>query len=208
MVGFYIGAVYAYFMGCTNPSRENEMMETALHGLTPLELIDTAILNEDIAAEYYEHLAKDAVKAENASLALFFRDQGRRERGQYNQLAKFRVESGLGKRTFDGATVRWLSPEADQIHAWDLSQKVDLDTALRIVEEAERKAEKFYRDAEQEVDDPDLACLFHWLAEEEARHGHLALSERGRQERDGAIPLPEYADLGYGFGAGSGEGER
>lgn len=41
-----------------------------------------------------------------------------------------------------------------------------IDIAVRI----EENGEQFFRDAAREFSEPDLASLFHWLADEEAQH--------------------------------------
>ncbi|MBF0170372.1 MAG: ferritin family protein [Nitrospinae bacterium] len=175
-------------------------METTLHRLTFTELLDTATLSEAMAADYYDRLAALADQAGNGEVALFFRDQANRERGHCNRLCKYRDDHGLGDYRTLGAHQRWLSPEIDEPREWDLSREADLNTVLRVVEQAEERAERFYREAAEQADDPVLAQLFLSLANEEARHGRLARTERGRRERQGDLPLPDYDDLGVGQG--------
>lgn len=175
-------------------------MASVIQRLSAAELVETAIMNEKLAADHYGRLAEYATKADNTEVALFFHDQSNRERGHYNRLYKYRVRSGLGKNRTLGETLRWLSPEADAGREWELNVEMDLDTALRLTEEAEEKAQRFYCEAADDVDDPELSRLFSQLADEEEKHSRLAETLRSRYESKGKIEAPDYDDLGFGFG--------
>ncbi len=173
-------------------------MNTILKGLTLTEILDSATLSERMAAEYFDHLAAWARDDGNTAVAGFFVDQANRERGHCNQLAHYREKHGLREYREPQDELPWISPEAAGWHKDDQDRQFDLDTALTVVEQNEAKAERFYREAAQEVDDPDLQGLFTRLADEEAAHRRHALAERGRKERLEDMALPDYEDLGYG----------
>lgn len=170
-------------------SKEIERMSMA-------EIINTAIINEKMAADNYDRIADECAKVNNEKGAEFFRDQANRERGHFNSLVKCKSKKFRGEDTPAlGEVVRWVTDET-QI-APEKIATMSFDDALMTVEDREQAAEIFYRQAASVVPDQAVAAFFDSLADEEAHHTYLALRLRTQSEMRGLVEAPEYADLGY-----------
>jgi rubrerythrin len=160
------------------------------------EIINTAIINEKMAADNYDRIADECDKVDNVAGSGFFRDQANRERGHFNSLVKCKSKIFHGEDTpAVGEVVRWVTDETQV--APEQIATMSFDDALRTVEERERSAEIFYRQSASMVTNRAVAAFFENLADEEAHHTYLALKLRSQSEIKGLVDAPEYADLGY-----------
>lgn len=169
----------------------------AIEKMSVAEVINTAIINEKIAADNYNSIGKEYDKLGKAKMAEFFRDQASREEGHYNRLVKFKSNMTDSVNSPEvGEVMRWVTNEA--IFPAEKIASMNIDTALKIIEERERIAERFYRISAKAAVDETIADLFIALADEEAHHVYLSQKERFRNEQKGLIEEPAYTDLGYG----------
>lgn len=158
------------------------------------EVINTAIYNEKLAMDHYSALAAVLDKAGNSSAAIFFAEQGSREKGHYNSLTKYRDKNFPDSKVAVGETVKWITREVTE----ESAMQAGLEDAIKVVEEAEKSAEKFYRDAIEKADDPEAKDLFGKLADDEANHFRIMGRLRAILESKGKIEPPDFADLGMG----------
>ena len=158
------------------------------------QVINSAIYNERLAMEHYVSLADVLDKAGDAAAAQFFTDQGNREKGHFNSLMKYKEKMFPDSKIAVGETLKWITREVTE----ESSVKAGLEDALKVVEEAERNAEKFYRDAIAGAEDQEARQLFEKLADDEARHCRIMGRLRARLEAKGTIEPPDFADLGMG----------
>jgi rubrerythrin len=163
--------------------------------MTSAEILNTAIYNEKLAADHYDSLAVLCLKAGNKLVADFFVDQANRERGHFNRLLKLKTR----RHGFDspalGENVRWIVSETGA--GSQVSPDITVDEALRLVEEREKEAVKFYTVIAEKTSDQVLSAMFKALADEEASHQYLARNLRSRMEMKGLVEEVDYVDLGF-----------
>jgi len=158
------------------------------------DAVNTAIYNEKLSMDNYHHLAAYCRKAGNLSVAGFFEEQSKREKGHYNSLVKYKEKNALVSTLAPGEMVAWLSKEA--MEDADISAEISLDDALAFIEEGEKSAERFYRQAAADAQNPELAEFFGKLADDEGHHLYLAGKIRTRLEQEGVVEPADYMDLG------------
>ncbi|MDH5757561.1 MAG: hypothetical protein OEZ55_12940, partial [Nitrospinota bacterium] len=145
------------------------------------QVINSAIYNEKLAMEHYAALSKVLKKAGDSGAAQFFEDQGNREKGHFNSLMKYKEKMFPDSKVAVGETIKWITREVTD----EAGTQAGLDDALKVVEEAEKTAEKFYRDAIAQAEDAEARELFEKLADDEARHFHIMGRLRARLEEKG-----------------------
>ncbi|MDH5639253.1 MAG: hypothetical protein OEZ04_12260 [Nitrospinota bacterium] len=158
------------------------------------QVINSAIYNEKLAMEHYSSLAEVLKKAGDAGAAQFFEEQGKREKGHFNSLMKYKENMFPDSKVAVGESISWITREVTD----EAGTQAGLDDALKVVEEAEKAAEKFYRNAVAEAEEPEARELFEKLADDEARHFRIMGRLRARLEEKGSIEPPDFADLGMG----------
>ncbi len=163
--------------------------------MTSVEILNTAIYNEKLAADHYDSLATLCLKAGNELVGDFFMDQANRERGHYNRLLKLKTRRHGSEGPSLGENVRWITPETGA--GSQISPDIRVDDALRLVEEREKDATEFYAMIARKTSDQVLAAMFKTLADEEARHQYLARNLRSRMEIKGLVEEVDYVDLGF-----------
>ncbi|MDH5509110.1 MAG: hypothetical protein OEZ32_02025 [Nitrospinota bacterium] len=156
------------------------------------QVINSAIYNEKLAMEHYASLAEVLKKAGDASAARFFEEQGKREKGHFNSLMKYKEKMFPDSKVAVGETISWITREVTD----EVGSLAGLDDALKVVEESEKAAEKFYRGAIDGAEEQEARILFEKLADDEARHGRIMGRLRARLEEKGSIEPPDFADLG------------
>lgn len=163
--------------------------------MTSVEILNTAIYNEKLAADHYDSLAALCLKAGNELVADFFVDQANRERGHYNRLLKIKTRGHGDEGPSLGENVRWITSETGA--GSQISPDISVDGALRLVEEREKDAAEFYAVVGGKTSDQALAAVFNDLADEEARHHYLARKLRSRMELKGLVEEVDYVDMGF-----------
>ena len=156
------------------------------------QVINTAIYNEKLAMDHYAALADVAKRAGNKPVAKFFSEQSKREKGHYNSLSKYKKKAFPSSKVAVGETVQWITREVTE----EAGTQAGLAEALTVVEEAEKSAEKFYKNASKSTKDKEARELFDNLAEEESRHRKIMARLRSRLETTGKIEPADIADLG------------
>ena len=160
-----------------------------------LQALNSAIYNERLAMEHYSALAEVVGKSGDPSVAQFFEDQSNREKGHFNSLMKQKERLfPEGSDVAVGETVKWITREVTA----ESGAQAGLDDALKVVEEAEKTAQKFYLDAAKGTEDQEVKELFEKLAEEEDRHHRTMGRLRVILETKGKIDPPDFEDLGMG----------
>ncbi|MBI4667381.1 MAG: ferritin family protein [Nitrospinae bacterium] len=163
--------------------------------MTAVEVINTAIYNEKLAAEHYEILCDMCLRAGNPSVSDFFHHQANRERGHYNRLIKLKRKRGKDNSPAVGEYIRWVLSESGA--GAKFLPSLNMDEALKMVESRENDACRFYSEAARKTTDPELAGIFAALAEEESHHQYLARKLRTDFEQKGIIDEMDYVDLGF-----------
>lgn len=127
------------------------------------ELLDFAIREEELAAEYYTNLA---AKVNEQHVRDTLLDMAEQERGHKNKLeavkSKGAVKSGLSR-------VSDLQI-ADYLVVVDPTPDLSFQGALIIAMKREKAAYKMYSDLAARSDNEELSKLFRFLAQEEAAH--------------------------------------
>ncbi|MDH4182779.1 MAG: ferritin family protein [Nitrospinota bacterium] len=160
--------------------------------MTAEQIINTAIYNEQLAQEHYTALSGVLQKGGNEAAAQFFAEQGKREKGHFNSLMKYKERLYPQSHVSVGETVKWITAEINA----ESGTQAGLADALIVVEMAEKTAEKFYRDALAKATDPEARELFEKLANDEARHFQIMGRIRAMLESKGKIEPEDFADLG------------
>jgi rubrerythrin len=163
--------------------------------MTSVEILNSAIYNEKLAADHYHSLADLCLRAGNQMVADFFKDQADRERGHYNRLLKLKTRRHGYEGPSLGENVRWIVSETGA--GSQVSADITVDDALRLVEEREKEAVEYYSVIAGKTSDRVLAAMFKTLADEEARHQQLAKTLRSRMEMKGLVEEVDYVDLGF-----------
>lgn len=162
--------------------------------MSSVEILNSAIYNEKLAADHYLSLADLCLRAGNQVVAKFFKDQADRERGHYNRLLKLKTSGHGSGGPVLGENVRWVVTETGA--GTQVSPDISVDAALQLVEDREKDAAEFYAVVAGKTTDKVLADIFKTLADEEAHHQYLAKNLRSRLEQKGVLEEVDYADLG------------
>lgn len=149
------------------------MKRNEIEPLSTREILKCAIQNEKIALENYHIIGEIMLNAYNFSVAQIFFEAAQVEKGHFRKLQKV-------LRRLYGIVVTDTTPlpfstgcapgSGDNACLLDIRTGMKQEDAIRFLEEAERAAEKFYREAVEKTERPDMKILFRALANEEGRH--------------------------------------
>lgn len=149
------------------------MKRNEIEPLSTREILKCAIQNEKIALENYNAIGEIMLNSYNFPVAQIFFEAAKVEKGHFRKLQK------VLKRLY-GIVVTDTTPlpfstgcapgSGDNACLLDIRTGMQEEDAIRFLEEAERAAEKFYREAVEKTERPDMKILFRALAVEEGRH--------------------------------------
>lgn len=150
------------------------MKRNEIEPFSTREILKCALQNEKIAHENYNIIGEIMLNSYNFSIARIFFEAAKVEKGHFRKLQK-------ALRRLYGIIVTDTTPlpfstgcapgGGDNACLLDIRTGMSQEDAVRFLEEAERAAEKFYREAVEVTERPDMKVLFKMLADEEGRHG-------------------------------------
>jgi len=133
------------------------------HFKTIDDILDFAIKNEEMAAELYDRLAKEA---KNAATKKFWEDLKEEEivhKVRLQGMKEGKLLNIISGKIMDLKIADYL-PEAE------ISENSDYQEALVFAMQAEKAEYKLYKDLAAKTDDPDMKKNLLILAQEEAKH--------------------------------------
>lgn len=127
------------------------------------EALDFAIKGEEEAVAFYSSLVD---KVEREEIKGVFKNFVKEEEGH-----KLKLESVKnGKRSFVEKKVSGGLDISDYLVEEEVTSDMDYQSALVIAMEKEKAAYKLYTDLTAQTEDPEIAEVFRFLAQEEANH--------------------------------------
>jgi rubrerythrin len=160
--------------------------------LSPAETLDLAVGVEEEARRRYLEFVDQMTLHHTEEAAEFFRkmaDLERSHRERLHDLREARFGTGPGVSEPPRQLLEVEAPEYGEVRAF-----MTVHRALDVALEAERKAERFYDDALEQVEDDELRSLFESLKNQEQRHQELIEKfRRTLPEEDTAVP-EDYVD--------------
>lgn len=152
------------------------MKRNEIEPLSTREILKCAIQNEKIAFENYNAIGEIMLNSDNFSVAQIFFEAAKVEKGHFRKLQKA-LKRLYGIIVTDATPLPFSTgcPPGSGDNACLLNIRAGMrqEDATRFLEEAERAAEKYYRDAVEMTERPDMKILFRTLADEEGRHRRL-----------------------------------
>ncbi len=149
------------------------MTRNDIEPLSTREVLKCAMQSEKIASEKYNAIGEVMLSSYNFATAQIFFEAAKVEKGHFLRLKK------ALKRLY-GIVVNDSTPlpfstvcapnSGDNACLVDIKSGMQEEDAIRYMEDVERAAEKFYRDAVDKTDRMDMKVLFRTLANEEGRH--------------------------------------
>lgn len=152
------------------------MKRNEIEPLSTREILKCAIQNEKIALENYNTIGEIMLNSYNFSVAQIFFEAAKVEKGHFRKLQKTlkRLYGIIVTETTPLPYSTGCAPgSGDNACLLDIRTGMHQEDAIRFLEVAERTAEKFYREAMEMTERPDMKVLFRMLADEEGRHGRL-----------------------------------
>lgn len=150
------------------------MKRNDMEPLSTREILKCAIQNEKIAQENYNTIGEIMLNSYNFAVAQIFFESANVEKGHFRKLQKAlkRLYGVIVTDTTPLPFTTGCAPgSGDNACLLDIRTGMQEDDAIQFLEEAERAAEKFYREAVEKTERPDMKVLFRMLADEEGRHG-------------------------------------
>lgn len=138
------------------------------------EVLDIAITNEKVAADFYTEMSRRCESSGKKEMADMFRDVVAMEEDHYHRLMK--VKKVLSKDSGETLTDmrEWPVPPAfaglGESSKKLISENLSMGEALELMKKAEREAEMFYIDAAEKTHGSELSEIFRVMANEEASH--------------------------------------
>lgn len=154
------------------------VLEPDFSRLDAQDALDIAKVVEDEAQLAYEHLSEWVAGDGNPEAAEFFTRMAALEKRHKEAIVARR------KLLFGDAPVRHDEAAPWQAEVPDygsLGRAVSLEEAYRVALDAETRAQKFYAEALEYVDEPQVVELFEWLKKAEDEHKRLINEERSRR---------------------------
>ncbi len=150
------------------PNVASEASGQISENMTPLQILELAIYNEQSAYDFYLDLSSQIENQSGREKFGFLAQDEKRHKGLLE--GQYQRESKGEKLGFDPKRVKYVKVKVDtQSSATD---------ALDLAIQAEREAYKFYTQASQETKDQSGKSLFLKLAEDEDKHYNLLSAER------------------------------
>ena len=136
--------------------------------MTPLEILELAIYNEQSACEFYLHLSNQ-IKSQSGKDKFKFLAEDEKRHRHILEKEYYKENKGKGFR-FDSEKAKAIKVEVD-------TQSSAID-ALDLAIQAEREAYKFYTQASEKVKEQASKDMFLKLAGEEDGHYNVLAAER------------------------------